>query len=159
MCAVATGGASCPASGVAVPRGDGVGARTGIAVGAALATGTGIAVAAILSVIYPDASFAMMLSISMFGGMFTWLMIFVTHLFFRRRHAGETLAFRMWGYPYSSLAGAGLMMAALITTIFTREFRMTLLYGVPFLLVLAAIFSLRFRRAARPAEEVIQLPS
>ncbi len=40
-------------------------------------------------------------------------MIFVTHLYFRRAHAGEPLAFRMWGYPYSSLLGAALMAAIL----------------------------------------------
>jgi AAT family amino acid transporter len=72
----------------------------------------------------------------MFGAMFTWLMIFVTHLYFRRAHAGERPAFRMWGYPYTSLVGAGLMAAILLTTAFTNEFRMTLVYGLPVLGVL-----------------------
>jgi len=93
--------------------------------------------------------------------MFTWLMIFITHLFFRRRHRVETPGFRMWGYPYSSLGGAGLMVAALVTTAFTREFRMTLLYGVPFLLVLASYFLFRYRGvpAPRRSGDVVQLPS
>ena len=50
-----------------------------------------------------------MISVSMFGALFTWLMIFVTHLFFRRKHPAPT-AFRMWGYPYTSAAGATLML-------------------------------------------------
>ena len=63
-------------------------------------------------------------------------------------HRHETLAFRMWGYPYTSLAGAGLMTAILLTTAFTREFRMTLVCGIPFLLVLAGVFLFRDRHAA-----------
>ncbi len=49
----------------------------------------------------------------------------------------------MWGYPYTTLLGAALMLAALITTLFVREFRPTLIYGIPFLIVLTAAFYLR----------------
>jgi L-asparagine transporter-like permease len=96
-----------------------------------------------------------MLAIAMFGPMFTWLMIFVTHLSFRRRHAQTKLSFRMWAYPYTSLLGAALMLAALVTTLFTREFRPTLIYGIPFLLALTAAYTLRRARviATRPALE------
>jgi AAT family amino acid transporter len=120
----------------------------GIPLPALLLSTVGIAIGAVLSVLYPDAAFMLMLSISMFGAMFTWLMIFITHLFFRRRHADEALSFRMWGYPWSSLAGAGLMIALLVTTFFTPEFRMTLICGVPFLLLLAAVFVIRYRHAS-----------
>ncbi len=93
-----------------------------------------------MNALYPETSFTLMMSISMFGAMFTWLMIFITHLFFRRRYTGGPLRFRLWFYPYTTLLGAALMAAILITTAFTREFRMTLVYGVPFLIVLAIVF-------------------
>jgi len=80
--------------------------------------------------------------------MLTWLMIFITHLFFRRQHRGQVLAFRMWGFPVTSLAGAGLMAAALVTTYFTPEFRMTLLCGVPFMVALLAVYGVWYRRQA-----------
>ncbi len=133
----------------------------GVPLNALLLSTIGIALAAVLSVFYPDASFTLMMAISMFGAMFTWLMIFVTHLFFRRQHAHEALRFRMWGYPYSSLAGAALMLATLVTTFFTREFRMTLVYGVPFLVVLAAVFFFRYRQPSFSQTRVaeVQLPS
>jgi L-asparagine transporter-like permease len=92
-------------------------------------------------------------------------MIFVTHLFFRRlfrrKHADEALGFRMWGYPWSSLAGAGLMIASLLTTFFTREFRMTLISGIPFLLLLTAAFLARYRHTpvSQPAVAAVELPS
>jgi amino acid transporter, AAT family len=117
--------------------------RNGVPIAALLVSTTGIGFAALLNVRYHDRSFLLMLAISMFGPMFTWLMIFVTHLSFRRTHAEESLPFRMWGYPYTSLLGATLMLAALVTTLFTTAFRPTLIYGIPFLLVLTGAYYLR----------------
>ena len=130
------------------PRGLGKLTESGVPVAALLVSTVGIAVAALLNVLYHDSSFLLMLAISMFGPMFTWLMIFVTHLSFRQRNGSAKLAFRMWGYPWTSLAGAGLMLAALVTTIFTSAFRPTLIYGVPFLLVLCAGYAVRQRQVA-----------
>ncbi|GAB6847826.1 amino acid permease [Paraburkholderia kururiensis] len=108
----------------------------------------GIAVAAVVNALYPQTAFPLMMSIAMFGAMFTWLMIFVTHLFFRRRYAGPAPAFRMRLHPVGSVAGAVLMAAVLIATAFTREFRMTLVYGFAFLVVLIAAYALWYRRGA-----------
>ncbi|MBV8157557.1 MAG: amino acid permease, partial [Dyella sp.] len=119
--------------------------KYGVPAAALLLSAIGIALATVLNVLYPDSSFMLMMAISMIAPMFTWLMIFVTHLFFRRRHRGEDLAFRMWGYPFTSLLGAALMLSALLTTYFTQEFRMTLLCGVPFLMVLLLVYRLWYR--------------
>ena len=123
--------------------------KRGVPLGALLVSTIGIAVAACLNTLYHDRSFLLMLAISMFGPMFAWLMIFVTHLKFRQHHAGERLAFRMWGYPYTSLVGAVLMAAALVTTLFVREFRPTLVYGIPFLIVLTVVYAMRRGQAAK----------
>ncbi len=117
----------------------------GVPLAALLLSSIGIALAVALNMLVPEASFTLMISISMFGALFTWLMIFVTHLFFRRKHPGPA-AFRMWGYPYTSLLGAVLLLAILITSAFTQEFRMTLIYGIPFLAVLTVVYYLWFRR-------------
>lgn len=130
----------------------------GVPLGALLLSSSGVAVAALLSAVYQNA-YIIMLAISMFGPLFAWLMIFITHFYFRRRHAGQQLAFRMWGYPYTTFAGAALMAAALATTLFTREFRMALICGVPFLLVLAAVFIIRNRRAPVSTQSLAEEPS
>ena len=118
----------------------------GVPVRALLLSTLGVALAAMLDVLWPNSAFTMMIAISSFGAMFAWLMIFVTHVFFRRQHQRETLGFRMWGYPYTTFAGAALMLAAIVTTAFTTEFRMTLVYGVPFLLLLSCAYFARVRR-------------
>jgi amino acid transporter, AAT family len=86
-----------------------------------------------------------MMAIAMFGALFTWLMIFVTHLRFRSRYRGPALAFRMWGHPFGSLLGAGLVAAILFTTAFTREFRMTMVVGVVFVVLLTLAYALHYR--------------
>ncbi|WP_035884016.1 amino acid permease [Cupriavidus metallidurans] len=124
----------------------------GVPMTALLLSTVGIAFAVVLNVVYPDASFMLMMAISMFGAMFTWLMIFITHLFFRRQHRGRPLAFRMWGFPVTTLLGAGLMFATLVTTWFTPEFRMTLVAGVPFMLALSAAYWLWYRKRGGAAQ-------
>ena len=86
------------------------------------------------------------MSIAMFGAMFAWFMVFVTHLAFRRRRMREgapAIAFRMWGFPWLTLLGAVLMGAVLLTTAFTPAFRLTLAFGLPWLAVLAGLYLLR----------------
>ena len=108
----------------------------GIPFNALLVSTSGIALATVLSVILPERAFLMMVGISVFGAMFTWMMIFVTHFYFRRariRDGNLPMRFRMWGFPATTLLGAGLMAALLVTTAFTDAFRTTLLFGLPYL--------------------------
>ena len=122
-----------------------IGSR-GVPVSALLLSTLGIAFAALLNALYGDRAFLLMISISIFGAMFTWLMIFVTHLAFRRRVGDQPRVFRMFGYPYTSLFGALLMVALLITTVFNPQFRMTLAFGVPFLLLLGIVYRFKFAK-------------
>jgi L-asparagine transporter-like permease len=96
----------------------------------------------------------------MFGAIFTWFMIFLTHYCFRRYHQrnGERkLSFRMRLFPYSTLLGLLLMGAVMITTYFTDAFNMTLVFGVPFLVVLTVIYGIFFRKP-KTAEALRPLP-
>lgn len=105
----------------------------------------GVAIAAVVYTLSPDTAFTVMISIATCGAMVTWLMIFLTHLAFRRQQNPPFGPFRMWGAPWTSLLGAGLMAAILLTTLFTEAFRLTLVIGAPFLLALSAAYALRKR--------------
>ncbi|AOJ07871.1 amino acid permease [Burkholderia mayonis] len=131
------------------PRGLGRLNGRGVPLNALLLSTVGIAIATLVSIVYPDASFTIMMAISMFGAMFTWMMIFVTHYFFRRKRAALGMpqpGFRMPGFPFATLAGAALMLAIMVTTYFTPEFHMTLVFGVPFLVALSVLYFVRYRR-------------
>jgi L-asparagine transporter-like permease len=135
------------------PRRFGVLDRRGVPVQALLLSSLGIALATVMSVLAPKSAFVLMIAVSSFGAMFTWMMIFVTHYAFRRarERSGAPLRFRMPGYPATTLLGAALMAAVLFTTAFTEPFRLTLLFGLPFLAALVACYRLRYRRGAAAA--------
>jgi len=138
------------------PRRLGALSGRGVPLNSLLLSSLGIALATALSVIAPRSSFILMVAISSFGALFTWMMIFVTHYCFRRaraRSAAPPPRFRMIGFPATTLLGAGLMAAVLITTLFTPAFRLTLVFGVPFLACLALIYLLRYRKPA-PASSI-----
>src|ERR1700751_1285830 len=83
------------------PRRFGTLSSRGVPVQALLLSSFGIALAAALSVLGAKTAFVLMLPISSFGAMFTWMMIFVTHHAFRRTAARSAAppGFRMPGYP------------------------------------------------------------
>ncbi len=125
--------------------------RRGVPVPALLASTAGIAVAAVLYVLAPERAFTVMIALSMFGALFTWGMIFVTHLCFRAARRGVLGRFAMWGSPWTSVLGLVLMTAILATTAFTGVFRLTLAYGVPVLGVLGAVYAVRYRTEGKDA--------
>ena len=136
------------------PRRFGLVNRRGVPLQALLLSSIGIALATVLSIVAPKSAFILMVSISAFGAMFTWMMIFLTHFRFRRawaRAGAAPLRFRMVGFPATTLLGAALMAAVLVTTAFTDAFRMTLVFGLPFLAGLTVSYWIWHRRNARTA--------
>ena len=117
-------------------------AKNGTPLNALILSTLGIAVATIIYVIFPNEAFTMMFAISMFGAMFTWFMIFVTHIAFRRtmKATGETLAYKLPGSTIGAVVGAILLLAVLISTAFTEEFRATIPFGIPCLIIVTIAF-------------------
>jgi amino acid transporter, AAT family len=110
---------------------------------ALLVSGAGLAVAVVVALLYADSAFVYLFGVSLFGGLFAWLMIFVTHLFFRPKWDAlnrPRLPVRMIGYPYTSLLGAAAILAILITTWWVEGMRVTLIAGVPWLALLTAVY-------------------
>ncbi|NJC39836.1 L-asparagine transporter-like permease [Brevundimonas alba] len=119
--------------------------RAGVPRRALAVTSLGIACAVAVYAARPETAFTLMISVATCGAMVTWMLIFVTHVAYRRKHQPEPGRFRMPGGQWTSLLGAVLMAAILITTAFTEAFRMTLVVGVPCFAVLLLIWWLRQR--------------
>ena len=69
---------------------------------ALFASAGGLAVALIIAVIYPESAFQYLFGIALFGGLFVWFMIFLTHLAFRPRWIasnGSRLPVQLVGFP------------------------------------------------------------
>lgn len=122
--------------------------RKGVPVRALLISTLGIFLAAGIKVVLPDTSYAFMMGISMFGAIFTWFMVFISHLVFRRnweRAGGRQLPVKMYGYPYLTILGAILLLALTITTWFTESFKIVLQFGIPWLIFLCVTYMLMMR--------------
>jgi len=122
----------------------------GVPLPALLLSSTGIAVAAIVTVVSPQRAYILMLSVGSFCMLFVWMMIFITHYRFRRawaHNADLPPRFRAHGFPVTTLLGAGLMAAVLVTTLFSRPFRPTLAFGIPFVACMTAIYWIWYRGA------------
>ncbi|MCM3623722.1 amino acid permease [Brevibacillus borstelensis] len=117
--------------------------KKGVPVKALALSTIGIAIATIVGMVVPDSSFAVMISLSSFGAMFAWFMVFVTHLFFRRKWeqmGGRKLPVRMIGYPYLSVLGAVLLASVVLSTWFQPEFKDTLRLGFPWLILITICY-------------------
>jgi L-asparagine transporter-like permease len=117
----------------------------GTPVRALAVSGAGLGLALLISFAAPGSAFVYLFGISLFGGLYAWLIIFVTHIFFRRRRrqTGWTLMHGM-----GSMVGAILIAAILLTTWRVDGMRITLIAGLSWLAVLTGAFLIVQRRPA-----------
>jgi amino acid transporter, AAT family len=128
--------------------------RRGVPLAALLLSAAGLVVATVVAVLYPARAYVYLFGIALFGGLFVWAMIFVTHLFFRRAwDAGgnRRLPVRMVGYPYTSLLGAALVVAIIATTWWVPGMRPTIISGIPWLVFLTLAYWLHSRAKTESA--------
>ncbi len=117
----------------------------GVPVNALLLSAVGIGIASIVYTISPASAFPIMIALSMFGALFTWGSIFVTHMFFRRHIVQQNiqLKFKIPASRFISLFGFIAILSITVTTWFTSEFKSTLQFGVPLVLVLIFFYYLK----------------
>jgi amino acid transporter, AAT family len=115
----------------------------GAPVRALMVSAAGLAIAAVFAFLYPNSAYVYMFGIALFGGLFVWLMIFVTHLFFRKQwlaQGGRTLPVRMPFFPVTTIIGAVAVAAIIVSTWWVPGMRPTLESGVPWLLALTVLY-------------------
>lgn len=103
----------------------------GAPVYALLVSGIGLGAAVLVRALWPDTAYVWFFGVALFGALFVWLMIFVTHIAFRRP-----------AVPIASCAGAALVGGILASTWWVPGLESTLVAGGPWLLLLAVGFRL-----------------
>lgn len=124
--------------------------KSGVPLAALLASSAGMVAALVLDLRFAETAYVYMLGAAFFGGLFVWLMIFLTHLAFRRRFAAGTgrvlpIRFAPPG-PWSSLAGFLALVAVLISTWWIPGMRITLQAGLPWLAFVSLCYLFWARR-------------
>jgi L-asparagine transporter-like permease len=116
--------------------------KRGTPVTALLASSIGMVAALFLERRYSGTAYVYMLGSAFFGGIFVWLMIFVTHLMFRRRTARSGQPVKRFGPsgPWTSVAGALALAAVLVSTWWIPGLRITVTAGLPWLLFITLCY-------------------
>ena len=117
--------------------------RRGTPLAALLASAAGMALAAIVSKVMPGDAFLFLFGVAIFGGLFVWAMIFLTHLRFQtaRRQDATPSDYAGWRVACSAV-GLVLMIAIIVTTWWTPGLRVTLESGIPWLILLTIAWRL-----------------
>jgi L-asparagine transporter-like permease len=115
--------------------------KRGIPLWALVTSSGGLVAGAIAKGMFPERAFLYMISAAFFGAIFVWIMIFVTHLVFRRRRGGEAgLQTFMPAFPIPTLLGLGAMVFVSLSTLFIDALRITLPAGLIFLSLLSLAY-------------------
>jgi AAT family amino acid transporter len=115
---------------------------SGSPVAAILVSGLCVLLAAGASIFTPNA-YADLLGVALFAAIIVWMLILITHLSFRRRHPVATLPVRMPLFPWMQYAGLALLAADLVTMGLDRNFEVSWLYGVPWVVLLSLVYFVR----------------
>lgn len=123
--------------------------KHGVPLYALLFSSLGGVIGVVLTVVWPKQAFIWLVAIVMFALMFVWIMIFTTHIFFRRswKLSGASLPLVIRGYPLFTSIGLILMVALLVSTAFFDDFKLTLATGIPFIACLVAAYFLKYRNS------------
>lgn len=122
----------------------------GTPLNALLACTGGMALAAVAAKLIPQDAFVFLVGIAIFGGLYTWAQIFATHLCFLRAtratagapaQGGAGAPAAAWRFAASAV-GLAFMLAVIATTWWVPGFRVTLLCGIPWLLLLTVAWRL-----------------
>nr|WP_228046066.1 amino acid permease [Saccharopolyspora sp. HNM0983] len=126
--------------------------RNGVPQRALLLSAAGLVLAAVLAVVAEDTAFPLLIGLALFGALVVWVLIFASHVVFRRSRARAGLdpaPVRLRGAPATTVLAGGFFVAVLLSTPFTEQFSTAWKAGVPFLAVLCVAYYLVQRRRAR----------
>ncbi len=128
--------------------------KQGTPLPALLLSAGGLGTATLFAIWFPNSAYVYMFGIALFGGLFVWMMIFVTHLSFRkhwRAQHGRRLPVEMPLFPLSTIAGGLGVLAILISTWWVEGMRVTLEAGLPWLLLISVLYFIVGRQRERAA--------
>jgi len=138
-----------------IPRSYGAVTGRGTPRAALLVSSAGLGVAVLVQAFWPASAYVWFFGVALFGGLFVWLMIFVTHIAFRASNLTPGLTPGLApgapiprSTPWGSCVGAVFIAAILASTWWLPDLRATLMAGGPWLLALAVGYRLS-RSAAK----------
>ncbi len=115
----------------------------GAPIPALLFSAAGLGIAILMAIVFPHSAYVYMFGIALFGGLFVWFMIFVTHLGFRKqwdKRAGRELPVAMPLFPFTTILGGAAVLAIIVSTWWVEGMRVAIEAGVPWLVLLTVCY-------------------
>ena len=78
-----------------------------------------LALTIILAYLLPSKAYAYLVTATGFQAMFIWLMVLLTHLYYRpylAKHHPEKLTYKLWGFPYTTIFVMVIVVGALLVS-------------------------------------------
>lgn len=134
------------------PAGLGRLTRRGIPLWALAASSGGMVFAVLAAKLFPQRAYLFFVGAALFGGLYVWFMILLTHFSFRRHHQGDSaLVTFMPAFPYLTAAGVVALGLVGVSTLYVPGLRITLFGGLPWLALITLLYWLWRRRSPRVA--------
>lgn len=128
--------------------------KNGVPLNALLVSSAGLLVSIILNIFSPNA-YGNLFGIAVFGAIFVWIMIFITFMRFRPIWKDKQLPFRAPLYPFLPIVGGGLLVAILVTMLFSSDWRFAWIYGGPWIILCLIAYFIWGRKAAGSSQQEI----
>jgi AAT family amino acid transporter len=117
--------------------------KGGVPTNAILISAAALSIGVVLNYLVPEQVFAWVTSISTFGAVWTWAVILLSQLMFRRGllpQQQRALEYRMPWWPYSSYVALGFLALVIGLLAYSPDTRIALIVGPAWLIVLAAAY-------------------
>ncbi|MCL4352224.1 MAG: amino acid permease [Firmicutes bacterium] len=78
-----------------------------------------LALTIVLAYLLPAKAYAYLVTATGFQAMFIWLMVLLTHLYYRpylQKHHPEKLSYKLWGFPYTTIFVMVIVIVALVVS-------------------------------------------
>jgi L-asparagine transporter-like permease len=126
-----------------IPKPLGAVNQRGVPMNALAIAGVGLLLAVVIQTRLQSSAYIWFIGVALFGALFCWLMIFVTHVAFRRawaRAGSPPLSYRSRFGEMGSILGAVVMLAILVSTWWTPGLRVTLQASLPWLALVSIVY-------------------
>ena len=113
--------------------------KAGAPVAAVAASGACVLVATALARFTPKA-YAYLQGVALFGAITVWVLILLSHFRFRQAHRACDLKVRAPLFPAMQIVGLALLLAILVTMGLDKDWNISWIVGVPWLILLSAAY-------------------
>ncbi|MGX5545069.1 amino acid permease [Bacillus cereus] len=131
------------------PRAFGELGKNGVPIKSTLVTSAVLLIGVVLNYLVPGKVFTWLTSIATFAAIWTWIIIIISQLQFRKKLSNtekKKLSYKIPFFPYSSYMTLMFLLVILVTMLYSDDNRIALIVGPIWILMLTGIYYKKFKK-------------